>query len=213
MKLSTISRLTGAVRIRRVMNHSSESPYSCDSPLPPWVWMAWSRACSAASDAANFAMLAASPAGLPASKSSALRMVASRLEFDGDVRLGERMGDALMRADRRRPHLTLLGVVGGLGDGVASHSAADRADQDPLGVESGEHLPQTIAGGADQCVIADLDVVEEHGELTVRATRSTSRSSGIAARDCRWERRTATARSSPVVECSASLATTRRASA
>src|SRR5207249_4033476 len=39
-------------------------------------------------------------------------------QFNGDVRLGKRMSDALMRADRRRPYLTLLGIVGGLGDGV-----------------------------------------------------------------------------------------------
>jgi acetyl-CoA C-acetyltransferase len=58
MKFGTISRLTGAVRIRRVTNHSSDSPYSWDRPLPPWVWIAWSSALSAASEAANFAILA-----------------------------------------------------------------------------------------------------------------------------------------------------------
>ena len=52
----------------------------------------------------------------PASKSSALRMVAMPAEFDRDVGFGERMGDALVRADRRRPHLPLLGIVGGLAD-------------------------------------------------------------------------------------------------
>jgi hypothetical protein len=36
-KFSTISRLTGAARMRRVMNHSSDSPYSCARPLPPCV--------------------------------------------------------------------------------------------------------------------------------------------------------------------------------
>ena len=103
MKFSTISLLTGAVRMRRVTNHSSDSPYSCDSPLPPWVWIAWSSALSAASDAANFAMLAASPADSPASKSSALRSRGHPAQLDGDVRLGQRVSDALMRADRRRP--------------------------------------------------------------------------------------------------------------
>jgi len=36
-KFSTISRLTGAVRISLVMNHRSASPYSMARPLPPWV--------------------------------------------------------------------------------------------------------------------------------------------------------------------------------
>ena len=40
MKFSTISRLTGAMRIKRVTNYSSESPYSWARPFPPWVWIA-----------------------------------------------------------------------------------------------------------------------------------------------------------------------------
>ena len=56
-KLSTISRLTGAVLSMRAMNHRSARPYSRDIPLPPWVWMAWSSVRSEESAAANFAML------------------------------------------------------------------------------------------------------------------------------------------------------------
>ncbi len=61
-KLRIISRLTGAVRMRRANPHMSARPNSDDMPFPPWVWMAWSSAASAASAAAYLAMLAASPA-------------------------------------------------------------------------------------------------------------------------------------------------------
>ena len=45
-----LSRLTGAVRSRRAMPHRSARPYSVARPLPPWVWIAWSRALSEAFD-------------------------------------------------------------------------------------------------------------------------------------------------------------------
>jgi len=40
----------------------SESPYSSAKPLPPWAWIARSTHLMAASAAAYFAMLLASPA-------------------------------------------------------------------------------------------------------------------------------------------------------
>ena len=41
------------------MASSAATPYSWDRPLPPWVWIAWSTVCTAASAAAYFALLAA----------------------------------------------------------------------------------------------------------------------------------------------------------
>lgn len=73
------SRLIGAVRMSLIEPHKVASPYSVDSPFPPWVWMAWSNAAMPASAAANFAMLAASPArGSPWSCSHAARCVIRR---------------------------------------------------------------------------------------------------------------------------------------
>ena len=62
MKLSTISRLTGAIRDSREPASICTRPYSLASPFPPWVWMARSTALQTASPAAYLAMLAASPA-------------------------------------------------------------------------------------------------------------------------------------------------------
>jgi len=62
MKLRTISRLIGAIRLSRDEARAWTRPYSSARPLPPWVWMAWSTALQAASAPAYFAMLAASPA-------------------------------------------------------------------------------------------------------------------------------------------------------
>jgi hypothetical protein len=47
------------------------SPYSVETPLPPWHWIAASIAASAASAAAYLAMFDASPAGWPWSCSQA----------------------------------------------------------------------------------------------------------------------------------------------
>ncbi len=168
MKLSTISRLTGAVRIRRVTNHSSESPYSWDRPLPPWVWMAWSSALQRGLGSGEFRDVGGLAGRFAGVEEFGAADGGQPAQFHRDVGFGQRVGDALVRADRRRPDLALLGVVGGLADRVPSDPAADRADQDPLGVQAGEYLPQTVAGDADQRVLADLDVVEEHGELIVR---------------------------------------------
>ena len=77
-KLSTISRLTGAVLSMRATNQRSAMPYSSAMPLPPWVCMAWSRARNDESAAANFAMFEASAASAPSSKSSAARNAMSR---------------------------------------------------------------------------------------------------------------------------------------
>ena len=44
------------------MPHKSAMPYSVDMPLPPCVWIAWSRVANAASAAAYLAIFAVSPA-------------------------------------------------------------------------------------------------------------------------------------------------------
>ena len=74
----------------------------------------------------------------------------------------KRMGDTLVCADGSGPDLALLGVLGCLVDCIASDAATDGAHQDPLGVQAGEHLTQSLAGFTDDRVLADLDVVEEH---------------------------------------------------
>src|SRR4029077_16445088 len=61
-KLSTISRLTGAMRASFDAVTAAAMPYSLVSPLPPSDWTAWSTARTDASAAAYLAMFAASAA-------------------------------------------------------------------------------------------------------------------------------------------------------
>ena len=89
-----------------------------------------------------------------------------QLQLDLDLR--QRMGDALVGADRHVPYLALLGVGGGLVEGVAGVADAPGGGHDPLGVEPGEQLPQGGVGIlTDECVGGQADVVEEQLELPV----------------------------------------------
>ena len=92
---------------------SAARPYSAARPLPPCVWTARSTASHAASAAAYFAMLAASPARhVVAGVVQRRRLLRHQPgQLDLDRRLRQRVRDRLVRADRRVPDLALLGVL------------------------------------------------------------------------------------------------------
>jgi hypothetical protein len=85
-----------------------------------------------------------------------------------DLRLGERVGDALVGAERRVPHAPGGGVGGGAGQRVAGDAHAQRRAGDPLRVEAVEHLSEPRALLADQCLGGHAYVVEVQHELLVR---------------------------------------------
>ena len=90
-------------------------------------------------------MLAASPHGRPWSK----RHDASRIgELGGvqlHVRFGEREGEALVLADRSAEHDALVGVVDRLGHRGPADAERLGGDQDPLGVQAVEQVPESLA--------------------------------------------------------------------
>ena len=85
--------------------------------------------------------------------------------LDLDLRLGQDVRDALVGADRPVPDDAVVGVAGGLVQGVTADADAQRRAGDPLGVQAVEYLPEPVALGADEPVGVDPDVVEEEGEL------------------------------------------------
>ena len=114
------------------------------------------------------AMLAASPAGSAGVEEFSAAGCGHPAQFHGDVGFGERVGDALMGADRRRPDAALPGVLGCLIDRVPSDPAAQRAHQDSFRVQcrrtrGARPLPATPIEG----VLPDCHIVEEHAELFV----------------------------------------------
>ena len=80
----------------------------------------------------------------------------------------ERVGYALMRADRRLPHRPVPRVLGRPLQGVPGDAVADGRGGDPLGIEPREQGPEPLPGLADQRARRDPHVVEEHGELLFR---------------------------------------------
>ena len=89
-------------------------------------------------------------------------------DFDFDFRLREGVRNALVSADRGVPHHSLVGVPGGLVQGVAPDPDAERGPGDPLGVQPVKDLPEAFALDADQSVGAHSHVVEEQRELPFR---------------------------------------------
>ena len=84
-----------------------------------------------------------------------------------DLRLGERVGHALVGPDRRVPHASGGGVLGGAPQGVAGDADAQRRSGDPLGVQAVEHLAEARALLPHQRLGGHAHVVEVQHELLV----------------------------------------------
>ncbi len=89
-------------------------------------------------------------------------------QFQLDVRLGQRVGHGLVRADGGLPDLAGLRVVDGLGEGVPAHPDGEGGGHDPLGVESGEQLEQARVLVAHEGGGRQAYVVQGEFELFLR---------------------------------------------
>ena len=89
-------------------------------------------------------------------------------QFQLDLHLGERMRDALVRADRHIPDGTLFGVAHRLVQGVPARPDRQRRGHDPLRVQPGEQLQQRRVLVPDERVGRQPYVVQEQQELLVR---------------------------------------------
>src|SRR5207244_5624825 len=83
----------------------------------------------------------------------------SRLDLH--IGLGDWKGDALVLTDRAAENDTLAGVLGGAVDEPVAIADAFGGDQRALGVESVEHVLETLPLFADQVLRGNLEVVEE----------------------------------------------------
>ncbi|CAB4878832.1 unannotated protein [freshwater metagenome] len=81
--------------------------------------------------------------------------------FEGDLGLGQRMRNPLMRADRPPPDLALACVGARLLQRVAADARAERRRKDPLRVEPVERHAQTVADVPEKAVGVDDHVIEE----------------------------------------------------
>ena len=121
-----------------------------DMPLPPWVWMAWSRAARAASAAAYLAKLAASPASRPGvSHAQAAFWVMSRASSTSILALANGWEMPWWRPIGRAPDRAVPGVGGGFVQGVAADAVGHGRRHDALGIEADEHLAEPVALGAE----------------------------------------------------------------
>ncbi|SHW82334.1 Uncharacterised protein [Mycobacteroides abscessus subsp. abscessus] len=75
--------------------------------------------------------------------------------------MGERVRYALVRADRRSPHVAVAGVIGGFIQRVATDAVAERRPHDSLRVQAHEDLAQALVLRADKVGGRHADVIEE----------------------------------------------------
>ncbi len=175
-KFSTISRLTGASPADPGADSNAAIPYSLANPAPPNVCTAWSTRANrdlGRGVLGHVGRLARAHvvAGV-VQGGRLLHHQPGLLELDLD--LGQRVGQALMGADRLAPHRPLLGVLDRRVQRVPGQPDRAGRRHDPLGVEPGEQLGQRRVLLADQGVGRHPDVVEEEQELAVRMTMSMS---------------------------------------
>src|SRR5262249_40080941 len=88
-------------------------------------------------------------------------------ELELDLRLGQRVRESLVRANRDVPDDPFASVVGGHLERAAGSSVADRSAHYPFGVESVESRLEAAGLGADRAVSRYLDVVEKELPLLV----------------------------------------------
>jgi hypothetical protein len=81
-----------------------------------------------------------------------------RGQFRLDLGLGQRVRDALVRADRYRPDLPVVRVAGRRGQHVPGDADAHGRAGDPFRVQAVEHLAEPVALGADQRPGLQVDV-------------------------------------------------------
>ena len=129
---------------------------------PPWNCIARSAASKPASVPRNFAALASGPQGLPSSNSlrCLLRHQIGRLEPDPAV--GERVRDGLVLADRAIEDDAVLGVLHRQVQRPAAEADGGLRHGDPLGVETVEQAAEALALLADDLVLEDFEVLEDH---------------------------------------------------
>ena len=81
--------------------------------------------------------------------------------LEADPRVGQRMGNGLVLADRAVEHDTVLGVLDGDVQGGAADADLLHRDDDALGVEPVDQVVEALADLADDLVVTDREVVDE----------------------------------------------------